>query len=94
MKNTILLIEKYNYSHLFASRFLFYVISSHNVSKSMAFVSGDVQKHFDSPHFDRHSASSSWSLPNLITCLSMQALAESSSCDKSFSLDTLECSHT
>jgi len=60
--------------------------SSHRASKWMAFVFGDVQKRFDSTHLSRHSTSSSWSLQNLITCLSMQALAKSISCDQSFLL--------
>jgi zinc transporter ZupT len=56
--------------------------SFHNVLKTMAFVSGGVQNDLDSKHFLRHSASSSWILPHLITSLSMQALAKSSSCDQ------------
>ena len=44
------------------------------------------KKHFDSAHFDRHLTSSSCSLPNLITCLSMQALARSISRYQSFLL--------
>jgi hypothetical protein len=49
----------------------------------MAFVFGGVQKHFDLTHLSRHSTSLSWILQNLITCLSMQALAKSISCDQS-----------
>jgi len=63
-----------------------YVSSSHNASKSMEFLFGGVQKHFHSTHLSRHSTSSSWSLQNLITCLSMQALAKSISCEQSFLL--------
>ena len=68
---TIRIIEIKKYIHIeskntiihtyFASRLVLYVNSSHNVSKSMAFVSGGVQKHFNSQHFDRHSDSSSCS---------------------------------
>jgi len=57
----------------------------------MALVFGGVQKHFDLTHLSRHSTSSSWSLQNVITRLSMQALAKSISCELSC-LDTLECS--
>ena len=74
-------------------RFL-YVISSENASKSMAFVFGGVQKHFDSTHLSRHSTSSGYSLQNLIICMSMQALAKSIRCAISFCLITLECSHS
>jgi len=48
----------------------------------MAFVFGGTRKHFYSTNSSRHSSSSSWSLQNLITCLSMQALAKSISCDQ------------
>jgi len=58
----------------------------HKASKSMAFVFGGVQKHFDSTHLSRHSTSSSWSQQNLITFVSRQALAKSISCDHSFLL--------
>ena len=57
IRNTILL----NYPNLFVKRQVLYVNSSHNVSKSMAFVFGGVQKQFDSKHIDRHSTSSTWS---------------------------------
>ena len=58
---------------LSSERYVFLYFSSfHNISKSMAFVSGGLQKHFKSQRFDHHSASSSWSLPNLITCLSIE----------------------
>ena len=60
----------------------------------MAFVFGGIQKDLDSTHLLRHSTSSSWSLQNLITCLSIQALANSSSCDQSFYLDALEFWHS
>ena len=60
----------------------------------MAFVFGGVQNYLDSTHLLRYSNSSSCSLQNLITCLSMQALANSSSCDQSFCLDALEYSHS
>jgi len=60
--------------------------SSHIASKSMAFVFGSVQKHFDSSHLFRHSTNSSWILQNVITCLSIQAVAKSISCDQSFLL--------
>jgi hypothetical protein len=49
----------------------------------MAFVSGGVQNDLDSKYFLRHSTISSWSLLYLITSLSMQALAKSSSFDQS-----------
>ena len=45
-------------------------------------------------HLFRHSTSSSWSLQNLISCLSTQALVKSMTCDQSFCLDALECSHS
>ena len=67
----------HTYKHLFRTRPVLYVSSSHKSSKSMTFVFGGVQKHFDSTHLSRHSTSSSWSLQNLITCPSMQALAKS-----------------
>jgi len=70
-----------------------YFSSFHNVLKSMAFMSGGVQKDLDSKHLLLHSASSSWSLPYLITSLSMQALAKSSSCTNRFYLEALERSH-
>ena len=63
-------------------RFVLNPSSSYKVSKSMAFVFGGMQKDLDSTHLLRHSTSSSLSLQNLITCLSMQALANSSSCDQ------------
>jgi len=56
--------------------------SFHKASKSMAFVFGGVQKHFDSTHLSHQSTISSWILQNLTTCLSMQALAKSISCDQ------------
>jgi len=49
--------------YLLQDRFL-YVSSSHNVSKSMAFVFGGEQKHFDSTYLSRHSTDSSWVLQN------------------------------
>jgi len=61
-----------------------YFSSFHNILKSVAFMSGGLQRDLDSKHLLRHSANSSWSVPYLITSLSMQALAKSSSCDKSF----------
>jgi len=78
-----------NYPHLWAlfitrkDEYL-YFSSFHNILKSMAFISGGVQKDLDSKYLLRHSASYSWSLPYLITSLIMQALAKSSSCDQSF----------
>ena len=63
-----------------------YDSSYHNVSKSMAFVFGIVQKHFDSTHLFRHSNISYWSLQNFITFLSIQVLAKSIRCDQSFLL--------
>ena len=60
----------------------------------MEFVFGGVQKDLDSTHLLRHSTSSSWILQNLITCLSMEALAISISYDQFFYLDALECSHS
>jgi len=80
-----------NYPHLWAlfirrkDEYL-YFISFHNILKSIAFMSGGVQKDLDSKHLLRHSASYSWSLPYLITSLFMQALTKSSSCDQSFLL--------
>ena len=80
-----------NYPHLWAlfikrkDEYL-YFSSFHNILKSMAFMSGGVQKNFVSKHLLRHSASYSWSLPYLITSLFIQALAKISSCDQSFLL--------
>ena len=68
--------------------------SLHNVLKSKAFVSRGVQSDTHSKHYLRHSKSSSWNLSYLITSLSMQALAKSSSYDNFFYLDALQCSHS
>jgi hypothetical protein len=48
------------------------MISSYNVSKSIAFVSGSVQKQLNSKHLFRHCMSSSCRLQSLSICLSIQ----------------------
>ena len=78
----------HTYKHYLSSEtgVFLYFSSFHNVLKSITFMSGGVRKDLDSKHFLRHSASSSRSLPYLITSLFMQALAKSSSCGQSFLL--------
>jgi len=68
--------------------------SSHKASKSMEFVFGDVQKHFDSTHLSRHSTISLWSLQNLIIVCLCKYLLNPSAVTKCLCLDTLECSHS
>ena len=72
------------YKFLFVTNWVLYVSSFHNASKSMSFLFGCVQKHFDSTHLSRHFTSSFWSLQNLTAYLSMQALAQSISCEMFF----------
>jgi hypothetical protein len=67
--------------------------SSYKQSKWKPFAFGGVQKDLSRKHLFHHSTRSSWSMLNLITCLSTQALANSIRYTYSQS-SLLECSHS
>ena len=61
----------HTYKYLFGTRLVFIWQFINKSAKSMAFVFGGVQKHFESTHLSRHSTSSSLIVQNLITTQSM-----------------------
>jgi hypothetical protein len=79
-------ISKHNHLIIIRKTTVLYFNPFHNVLKSMAFVSGEVQKDSDWKHLLRHSKSLFCSLPYLITSLSILPLAKSIHCDQSFLL--------